>query len=475
MRHCVLAALGVFGFIFSSAAAESNVVVRPATWAKAAEIKGVPNLHKISDRLYRSAQPTAEGFRNLKDFGIKTVVSLRSFSSDRKALKAAGLDYHRIYMKAWHPEKEDIIEFLRLATDESRGPVLVHCQQGADRTGVMCAAYRVAVQNWTKEQALKEMTEGGYSFHGIWRNLVKWFQKLDIEDVKKAAGLTTATPVLLTATASAQWKFPCEDKEIAGYTAYHVREKIKIDGRLDERAWQQAPKSPRFVDIITGEPAMHDTRATVLWDDQNLYVGFRVEEPHVQAKYTNHNDPIYYDNDVEVFIAGRDAYYEFEINGLNTVYEAFFIWQDAYEAGGFAHAPAVQPGKLKPFNGVGFKTHPRGPRLGAFDWTFPGRRSAVFIDGTLNSSADHDRGWTVELAFPWKGMEWLAKSDHRPLPPKNGDVWRMDFSRFNTYKAPQPAKDSGGWVWTRHGIWDSHIPECFVQVHFATNDVAGRK
>ena len=84
---------------------------------------------------------------------------------------------------------------------------------------------------------------------------------------------------------------------------------------------------------------------------------------------------------------------------------------------------------------------------------------------------DTDRGWTVELAFPWTGFRWLA-TDGRALPPRDGDVWRMDFSRFNTYKAPAPAQDSGGWVWTRHGVWDSHIPECFVHVQFTTKAVS---
>lgn len=74
---------------------------------------------------------------------------------------------------------------------------------------------------------------------------------------------------LLTA-AAAESKFPCPESEIARYTAYHVREPIRIDGRLDEAAWQRAPRSPRFVDILTGRPALHDTRAVVLWDDANL-------------------------------------------------------------------------------------------------------------------------------------------------------------------------------------------------------------
>ena len=278
-------------------------------------------------------------------------------------------------------------------------------------------------------------------------------------------------PLLIQADEGAS-KFPCPDNEIARYTAYHIKGPVKVDGRLTEKAWQQAPRSPRFIDILTGQPALHDTRAAVLWDDKNLYVAYWVEEPFVHAKYTTNNSPIYYDNDVEFFIAGRDAYYEFEINGFNTTYEVFFIWETAYETGGFSKAREFPRSKMVPFNGVDFKTHPRGGRLGAFDWHFPGKKTGVSIDGTVNQDNDRDKGWTVELAFPWKGMAWLAKADGRAFPPKEGDVWRMDFSRFNTYKAPPPAKDSGGWVWTRHGVWDSHVPECFAYIRFTTNDVS---
>src|SRR6266404_5817379 len=117
---------------------------------------------------------------------------------------------------------------------------------------------------------------------------------------------------------ASEWKFPCPEKEIAHYTAYHISEPIQIDGRLSEAVWQRAPRSPRFVDILTGQPPIHDTYASVLWDVQNLYIAFRVQEPLVHAKFTTNNSPIYYDNDVEVFIAGRDSYYEVELNAFNT-------------------------------------------------------------------------------------------------------------------------------------------------------------
>jgi hypothetical protein len=281
-----------------------------------------------------------------------------------------------------------------------------------------------------------------------------------------ASGLLT----LINLTAE-EWRFPCPENEIARYTAFRVSEPMRVDGRLDESAWQRASRSPRFVDILTGGPARYDTHASVLWDTTNLYVAFRVEEPLVCASLTNRNAPIWQENDVELFIAGRDAYYEFEINARNTTYEVFFIWADAYERGGFP-AAEFERGKLRPFNGVGFTNHPHGKRLGQFNWHFPGLHTAVFVDGTLNDNSDRDRGWTVELALPWRGLEWLAKTDSRALPPKHDEVWRLDFSRFNRLKAALPAQDSGGWAWSRHGVWDSHIPECFPFITFSTNDVS---
>jgi len=268
-------------------------------------------------------------------------------------------------------------------------------------------------------------------------------------------------------------KFPCDPEAAAHYTAYHISQPVKVDGNPNEKVWQAAPRSPRFADIITGAAAMYETKAAILWDDTNLYVAYWVEEPNVAATLTKHNSPIYENNDVEFFIAGRDSYYEFEINALNTTYEAFFMWQDTYDKDGFATVPAFQRSNplVKEFNGVGFTDHPRGLRLGSWDWHFPGMQTAVHVDGTLNNSKDKDKGWTVELLLPWKGMEWLAKADGRAFPPRDGDIWRIDLSRFNQYKAPAPAKDSGGWFWSRHGSWDSHIPECFPYIHFSTNDV----
>jgi protein tyrosine/serine phosphatase len=163
----------------------AKAAARPDNWAQPVAMTGVPNLHKVSDRLYRSAQPTAEGLQRLKDFGIKTIVNLRTFHSDRDKIGNTGLAYEHIYMKAWHAEEEDIVRFLQIVTNPRRTPVLVHCQHGADRTGTMVAIYRIVVQGWTKEEALREMTSGGFGFHGVWENLIQWLKRVNIDEIKR--------------------------------------------------------------------------------------------------------------------------------------------------------------------------------------------------------------------------------------------------------------------------------------------------
>ena len=162
---------------------------RPEEWARSLQMKGVPNLHKVSENLYRSAQPTAEGMRNLRKMGVQTIVSLRSFHTDRDEIGNTGLAYEHIYMKAWHPEEEEIVRFLQIVTSPKRTPVLVHCQHGADRTGAMCVLYRIAIQGWTQEEAVKEMTEGGFGFHEVWANIAPLSNKLDIGKIKRRAGI----------------------------------------------------------------------------------------------------------------------------------------------------------------------------------------------------------------------------------------------------------------------------------------------
>ena len=168
---------------------------RPNTWATKPEtaIPGLPNFHKVTPNLYRGAQPTAEGMQQLAQMGVKTVLSLRAFNEDDDLLRHTELNRFQIRFKTWHPEDEDVVHFLRIVLNPDHTPVFVHCQHGSDRTGTMIAIYRIAVQGWDKEEALREMTEGGYGYHAMWQNLKKYIRQLDIEQIKGRAGIERST------------------------------------------------------------------------------------------------------------------------------------------------------------------------------------------------------------------------------------------------------------------------------------------
>jgi protein tyrosine/serine phosphatase len=164
-------------------AAEAAAVERPAAWAKPLDEPGLPNLHRVDAGLYRGAQPSAEGMRRLEAMGIKTVVSLRAFNDDDDELAGTALAKVRISFKTWHPEGEDVAAFLVVVRDPAKQPVFVHCLHGADRTGMMCAIYRVVQQGWTRDDAIREMTTGGYGFHAMWKDVVTYVREFDATSV----------------------------------------------------------------------------------------------------------------------------------------------------------------------------------------------------------------------------------------------------------------------------------------------------
>ncbi|MCR5414024.1 MAG: tyrosine-protein phosphatase [Kiritimatiellae bacterium] len=161
---------------FSSCSAPEEAV-RQEKWAEPISLAGVPNLHKVDDRLYRSAQPTAEGMTNLVSLGIKTVVNLRDNHSDSDEIGGLPLAARRIEIFTANMKEEHAREFLSIVDDTNAVPVLVHCQHGADRTGTMCAMYRIKRQGWTADEAIVEMENGGYGFHAIWLNLPRFIRK----------------------------------------------------------------------------------------------------------------------------------------------------------------------------------------------------------------------------------------------------------------------------------------------------------
>ncbi len=137
--------------------------------------KDLPNLHKVNENLYRGGQPGANGFNELKQLGIKTVIDLRD--NDDRARKeeglatSAGLKFINIPLANWaRPDKTEIDSILKQIDEPANQPVFVHCRRGSDRTGTVMAVYRMTHDGWTGEQASKEAKEFGL---GWWQFMMK--------------------------------------------------------------------------------------------------------------------------------------------------------------------------------------------------------------------------------------------------------------------------------------------------------------
>ncbi len=190
--------LSLTGCGSASGGAEAAQKRHIADWGRPVTQPGLPNLFEVTGDLYRGAQPTAEGLASLKSMGIKTIVNLRLNESDTEVLRENDLnlgDIKRIHFptKPWDIRHEDVLSFLRMAIDPDHHPIFIHCRHGADRTGAMIAAYRAVVQGWSKADAIREMTEGGYGFHAVWANLPDYVRALDVAATRAEIGLDDET------------------------------------------------------------------------------------------------------------------------------------------------------------------------------------------------------------------------------------------------------------------------------------------
>ena len=237
-------------------------------------------------------------------------------------------------------------------------------------------------------------------------------------------------------SAAAQFVNPDTLPPLPEYTCYFTDERVVIDGHLNDAVWGKAPWSGRFGNLVTGGRMQYDTRVKMLWDDRNFYVAYFVEEEDIRGRLIGRDSFIWYDNDIEVFFDpdGNGAdYFEFEMNALNTVYDihwATVLWRDP-----------------KAYWDI--------------EWTFNGLRNAVQYQGTLNWPKDKDKSWTAEIEFPF----WsFLKNGNMPIPPKNGDTWRIDFYRCEYLDRTN--QEAEHYSWSTHGLVNMHMPERFGFVRF---------
>lgn len=233
------------------------------------------------------------------------------------------------------------------------------------------------------------------------------------------------------------------------YVAHKTTETIKIDGLADENDWQKAPCSTDFIDIEGKKIPAYKTNVKMLWDEEYLYFYAKLEEPQVWGTLKQRDTVIFYNNDFEIFIdpdGDTHNYMEFEVNALNTVWDLFLV--KPYRE----NAPVIN------------------------NWDIKGLQSAVKINGTLNNPNDVDKGWSVEIALPWKALKEASAKSEVP----EDDYWRINFSRVNwKYSLKNGCysrkKDGDGkflpeynWVWSPQGVINMHEPEHWGYVYFSS-------
>jgi hypothetical protein len=233
--------------------------------------------------------------------------------------------------------------------------------------------------------------------------------------------------------------------EPQSYTVIRARKPLIIDGKMDEGEWGRARWTQDFRDI-EGEKRpkpRYRTRAKMMWDQDYFYVAAELEEPDLWATYDRHDMVIFHEHDFEVFLdPDGDGlhYFEFEMNALNTGWDLSL--NKPYKDGGKAED----------------------------GWEMPGLKTAVHLKGTLNNPRDRDRGWTLEIAMPWKAFDRGLRA---AVPPKEGEQWRVNFSRVEwvlevvggKYKKREGLKEDN-WVWSVQGLINMHVPEKWGRVRF---------
>ena len=237
-------------------------------------------------------------------------------------------------------------------------------------------------------------------------------------------------------------KIPYQPRE---YVCYKTTRPIVLDGKINDLAWSKVSWTESFVDIegdLKPKP-YHDTKVKMLWDDDYFYFAVEMEEPHVWATITTRDSVIYKDNDFEIFLdpdGDTHNYYEFEVNALETEWDLIL-----------------------------FKPYHDDSKVALDSWDIPGLITSVYIDGTLNDPSDRDKGWSIEIAIPWKSLVGNYRSNN---PPKEGEQWKVNFSRVqwdvdiveNRYvKTDSPEFN---WVWSPQGLIYMHMPDLWGLVQF---------
>lgn len=212
----------------------------------------------------------------------------------------------------------------------------------------------------------------------------------------RGAAATVIALLLVTVSSAGQNRQPTP---IQAAECRRAEGLVRLDGRLDEPAWEKAQSIRAFIATRQGRAPKTATTARLLWDDRYLYMAAEMEDSDLYADVLKRNGMTWTNDVIELFLKPSKEslrYYEFQVNPANTPLELDF---PSRGAGGYQRFAST---------------------------TRLGMASAVRLDGTLNRSDDDDRGWTVELRIPWTAFK------ERPQP---GSEWRFAVCRYDYSKA----------------------------------------
>jgi protein tyrosine/serine phosphatase len=174
----------LFLVVLAAEPAAADQPARPPDWAMPVATQNLKNFYKLDDKVYRSAQPDKKGFQELKRLGIRNVLSFRDHHADERDAKGLGLTLFRVKMEAGEIKDKQVVEAIRIIR-AAKGPIVIHCWHGSDRTGLISAMYRILFQNWSKEEAIEELMKGGYGYHSLYRNIPEYIQKVHMESIRQ--------------------------------------------------------------------------------------------------------------------------------------------------------------------------------------------------------------------------------------------------------------------------------------------------
>lgn len=167
LKNRLLAIVVVAAFASFAAISTGAQIAPIGSRATSLTIQGVPNAGSVTGTLFRGAQPTGNAFADLQKLGMNIVVDFRGeggeVNAEKKSVESLGMKFVSL---PWNggsiPTRDEILTFFTLLRDNPDQKVFIHCEYGADRTGVMIALYRIAVDHWTPQQAISEMKDFHY-------------------------------------------------------------------------------------------------------------------------------------------------------------------------------------------------------------------------------------------------------------------------------------------------------------------------